>query len=163
MKRRQVLTQFLKPKLVIFAASVINLLWHLRWVWRVELEIRAATESGHFPWGHWNPVAVMFEPVLLLVAALGLLFNRWWTVMIAMLASGRVIYRVGYLPFSGVHYAHGDPMFSWGALQKVWSLVYTPQPQYLFESLLGIVIFIYAVVVFLRFLHSQSTIATPGG
>jgi hypothetical protein len=161
---RKVLAHFLQPKAIIFAVSVINVIWDLRWVRRVELEIQASRNTGHWPYpAHWNPVAVMFEPFLLLAAALGLLFNRWWSVLLALLVSGRVIFLLAYLPLRAVHFAHDVPMFSWQGLEKVWYLVYTPQPQYLFEVALGVVIFIYAALVLTRSVYSRSARPTHGG
>jgi hypothetical protein len=151
MKLRQILSQSLKPKFILFAGSVINVIWHVTWVRRVELEIQAKIGTGHWPYpAHWNPAAVMWEPLLLLAAALGLLINRWWSVLIALLASGRVIYLLGLLPLKAVHSAHDVPMFSWRAMQKAWYVVYTPQPQYLFEAALGVVIFLSAALAFVR-------------
>jgi hypothetical protein len=141
------LAHFLEPKAILRAVSVINVLWHVTWVRRVELEIQARMDTGHWPYpAHWNPIAVMFEPFLLLAAALGLLVNRRWSLLLALLASGRVIYLLGYLPLRAVHFAHDVPMLSWRGLEKVWFLVYTPQPQYLSEAALGVVIFIYAAL-----------------
>ena len=161
---RKVLAHFLQPKAIISAVSVINIIWHVTWVRRVELEIEASMDTGHWPYpAHWNPVAVMFEPFLLLAAALGLLINRWWSVLLALLASGRIIYLLGYLPLSAVRFAHDVPTLSRRGFENVWFLVYTPQPQYLIEVALAVVIFIYAALVLTRSVYSRSGRPAPGG
>ncbi len=99
---------------------------------------------------------MMVEPFLLLAAAVGLLINCWWSVLLAMFTSLRVIYLLGYLSWIAVHFAHDVPMFSWQAMEKLWDLIYGPRPQYLFEVALGVVIFAYAVLLSLHFVYSRS-------
>jgi hypothetical protein len=163
MTLRRLPAHFLQPKSIIFLVSIINVLWHLIWVRRVALE-QVSAATGHWPYAaHWNPLAVMFESFLLLAAGTGLLIDRWWTVLLALLASGQVMYLLGYLPLRAVHFAHGVPMLSWRSLEKVWYSVYTPQPQYLFEVALGVVIFIYAALVLTRSVYSRPARPTHGG
>jgi hypothetical protein len=164
MKLSKVLAHFLQTKSIIFLGSVINLLWHLMWVRRVALETQARMASSHWPYSaHWNPVAVMFEPSLLLAGGIGLLVNRWWSVWLALLASGRVMYSLGYLPLRAIHFAHDIPILSWHAWEQVWHSVYSAQPQYLFEVGLGVVIFIHAAWGLMRSVYSRSTRPAHGG
>ena len=63
----------------------------------VELEAQAARAAGYWSYEHWNPLAVLLEPLLLLVAVVSLIVNRWWSLLLVLLASGRVVYLLGYL------------------------------------------------------------------
>jgi hypothetical protein len=89
-------------------------------------------------------------------AAVGLVINRWWSVLLAMLMSIRVIYTMGYLPWTAVYFAQGIPMLSWQALEKLWRLAYEPQPQELVAVVLGLVVFAYAVWLLFRFVYFRS-------
>lgn len=89
----------------------------------------------------------MWEPILLFVGVVGLIVNRWWSLSLALLASGRVVYLLGYLSWRAIHFAHDVPMFSWQAAEKLWSVIYQPHPQYFFEVVLAGIIFVYALMV----------------
>ncbi|MFN2513566.1 MAG: hypothetical protein ABR568_19365 [Pyrinomonadaceae bacterium] len=121
----------------------------------LELQASGFSISGGKP--------AMVEPFLLLTASIGLLINRWWSVLLAMFASLRVIYLLGYLSWTAVHFAHGVPMFSWQALEKLWQVVYEPRPQYFFELALGVAIFACALVLMRRSVYAKSAIPIPGG
>ena len=131
---------------MLFGLCVLNLLVRVVHVQRVERAAQAAFAAGY--WGyfeHWNPVAVMWGPFLLLVSSLGLLVNRWWSLLFSLVISARVVYLSGYLPWLSVHSAHDVPMFSWQAMEKLWLAVYQPHPQYLFEVIVGGFIFVYGM------------------
>jgi hypothetical protein len=115
-------------------------------------------------WGvsHTYPV-LMVEPFLLLGAAIGLLINRWWSVLLALLATMRVIYLSAYLPWSAVDLAFGIPMLSLQAVQKLWVLVYEPHPRYLVAVVLSIGMFAYGVFLSLRFVYARAASPTHGG
>jgi hypothetical protein len=112
---------------------------------------------------HWYPGLMMVEPFLLLVSGVLLLFNRWWSFLLALLASARVIYSLGYLSWTAIHNAHDVPMLSWQAMEKLWYVIYQPRPEYLFEVVLALVIFICAVVLLARVKLSESAITVAGG
>ncbi len=140
----------LNPKAVLFGICVLNFLLSLMYVRKVELEAKAAIAAGF--WGHtehWDPVAVMWEPFLLLLAAVGLLANRWWSLLLSLVAATRVVYLLGYLPLRAIHNAHDVPMFSWRAIEMLWT-VYQYQPRYLFEVIVGGVIAIYSGLLLIR-------------
>src|SRR5262245_26607979 len=123
--------RFLNPKAILFGICVLNLLVSLMFVRRVELEREAARAAGYWAYSdHWNPLAVMWEPLLLIVAVVGLIVNRRWSLLLALLASGRVVYLLGYLSWRAIHFAHDVPMFSWQAVEKLWWEIYQPRPQY---------------------------------
>ena len=132
------LASFIEPKAIFSGVALLNFMLCLMYVRKVESEFRAMEkEWGQYTYSeHWNPTAVMYEPVLLLIASLSLLLGRWWSYLLAMLASGRVIYTLGYSSWTAVLNALDVPMFSWQALEKLWYVIYEPRPQYLFEAVL---------------------------
>jgi hypothetical protein len=153
------LGSFMNLRAIIFVINLLNFVANFIRVRRIDTEIRA---TGFYP-DHWNPTALMIEPFLLLAAAIGLLINRSWGSAVALLASGRVIYTLGYLPWTAVHYAHGVPMFSLEVFAKMWVAVYQPQPQYLLEIALATVIFIYSLMLLVRLAYFKPVLPVPGG
>jgi hypothetical protein len=111
---------------------------------------------------HTYPVW-MVEPFLLLGAAVGLLINRWWSVLLATLVTMRVIYLLVYLPLAAVDLALGIPILSLQAVQKLWVMVYEPHPRYLVATVLAIGMFAYGVFLSLRFVYSRAARPTHGG
>ena len=111
---------------------------------------------------HTYPVLTV-EPFLLLGAAIGLLINRWWSVLLALLPTVRVIYSVGYLPLSAVDLALGIPILSLQAVQKLWVMVYEPHPRYLVAIVLALGMVAYGVFLSLRFVYSRAVSPTHGG
>jgi hypothetical protein len=146
---------FLNPRGVIFAICLVNVLAVLLMTWVRIRQWKLAGQATGFTVTHSRPVMTV-EPLLLLGAAVGLLVNRWWSVLLAMLTSLRVIYLLAYLPWVAVYLASGVPMFSWQAVEKLWALVYQPRPQYLVALALAVVIFAYAVLLSLRFVNSRT-------
>jgi hypothetical protein len=110
----------------------------------------------------WDPTIVLIEPIILLAAVVGLLFNRWWSLLIALLASGRIVYILGYLSWRAIHFAHDVPMFSRDAFEKLWHQ-YQLRPEYLFDVILGVVIFAYAVILLWQLIRPQRRMAMTGG
>jgi hypothetical protein len=147
------------PDTIIFGICLLNFIVALVNVVRIDREIGA---SGYIV-GHWYPGAVMMEPFLLLVSAISLLINRWWSLLLALLLSGRVVYSLGYLSWTAVHYAHDVPMLSWQAMEKLWYVIYQPRPQYLFEVALATVLLIYAVALLVGMAFSRRAIPLAAG
>ena len=152
------LSHFLNVRALIFAVCLGNFIVRGVEVDRLDREIRA---YGYVE--HWYPGLMMVEPFLLLVSGVMLLFNRWWSFLLALLASARVIYSLGYLSWKAIHNAHDVPMFSWQAMEKLWYVIYQPRPEYLFEVVLGVVVIICALVLLARVKLSQSDITVDGG
>ena len=140
------LRHLVDPKSIIFGVCLVNFAVMLIHVYGIDRKIKA---SGYIA-GHWYPGAVMVDPFLLIIAGTCLMVNRWWSLMVALLLSGRVVYSVGYLSWTAVHYAHDVPMLSWQAVDLLWKVIYQPRPQYLFQVVLAIVVFIYAIGLLTR-------------
>ena len=139
------LLSLLKFRAIILGIALLNFMLSLMYMRQVELESQARMREGIWPYPHhWNALAVMREPSLLLVASVFLLLGRWWSNLLAILASGRVIYTHGYSSWVAVSAAHDVPMFRRQALEKLWHVVYEPRLQYFFEFALSAVVFIYA-------------------
>ncbi len=158
------LKSFLSPRAIVFAACILNLLVRAMYVRQVELEAQARMAIDQWPYSeHWNPAAVMLVPMMLLIAAIGLLINRWWSLLLATLVSGRVIYLLGYLSLTAVRYAFDVPMVSWQAIEKLWYAVYQPQPQYLFEVVLAMAIFISCISLLGRMTFCRTRVPDTRG
>jgi small-conductance mechanosensitive channel len=158
------LKSFLNPRAIIFAACILNLLVRAMYVRQVELQAQAAIATGQWPYSeHWNPAAVMLGPMMLLIAALGFLINRWWSLLLATVLSGRVIYLLGYLSLTTVHYAFDVPIFSWQAIEKLWYAIYQPQPQHLFEVMIAAAIFISCISLLGRMTICRSRVPATRG
>jgi hypothetical protein len=155
---RWIFSHFLNVRGLIFAVCLGNFIVRGVVVDRLDREMRA---YGYVE--HWYPGLMMVEPLLLLVSGVLLLFNRWWSFLLALLASGRVIYSLGYLSWTAVHNAHDVPMLSWQAMEKLWYVIYQPRPEYLFEVVLGVVVFICAVVLLARVKLFESAMTVAGG
>ena len=95
-------------------------------------------------------MAVMLLPGLLLLGAIGLLIDRWWSVLFALVSSTRALYVLGYLPWTAVSFALDIPMFSREALRRVWLDLSTQNRA---EFILGVVIFLHALILSYRFLR----------
>jgi hypothetical protein len=157
-KARQLLRSLVTVQGLIFIICLINFIVRGIEVDRLDREIRA---YGYVE--HWYPGRIMVEPFLLLVAGGLLLFNRWWALLISLLAAARVVYSLGYLPWVSIHYAHEVPMFSSQAMQKLWYVIYQPHPEYPFQVALGAVVFICASVLLTRTAFRKSVLAPVGG
>src|SRR5258705_3067387 len=150
------LSQFLNVRALIFAVCLGNFIVRGVEVDRLDREIRAYVE-------HWYPGLMMVDPLLLVVSGVMLLFNGWWSFLLALLASARVIYSLGYLSWKAIHNAHDVPMFSWQAMEKLWYVIYQPRPEYLYEVVLGVVVIICALALLARVKLSQSDITVDRG
>ena len=104
---------------------------------------------------HWYPGLILVAPLLLLAASVAMLVTRWWSLLLAVLASARVIYTLGYLSWRAVHFAHDVPMLSWRAMEKLWHVVYQPRPQSLFEVILALVILVFSSAALTRLLFTR--------
>ena len=133
------INRLLEPKAMIFGLAVLQFLTVLMYV--IHYEQNVAVVSSH-----WYPARVIYEPLLLLLAAGALLLPNIWGKLIAIVASGRVIYGIAYLGLVATSAAHDQPLFSWYVLRQWFVITYQAQPQYLLELGLGIVIFGYAII-----------------
>ena len=154
------LRRLVNPRLVALCVCVVNLIFIIARVVRLEREFNPGPND--YTVG-WDPTVILIEPIILLIAAIGLVFNRWWSLLIALLASGRIVYVLGYLSWRAIHFAHDVPMFSRDAFEKLWHVIYQPRPEYLFDVILGLVIFVYAVILLSRFIHPRHRVALAGG
>lgn len=153
---RRLLWWLLNPRTIVFAICLVNFIVSLIDVVQIDRQMRAYAYVEH-----WYPARVMVEPFLLLAAGIALLSTQWWSLLLAGLASARVIYTLGYLSWTAIHYAHDVPMLSWQAMEKLWYVIYQHRPQYLFEVVLAMVVFIYAVALLVRVMSSRPSVPAP--
>lgn len=137
---RLFLKRLIDPKAIIFGFAILHFLAALMYL--IGYQERFPGVSTH-----WSPVKLMFEPVLLLLAAASLLTGKGWGYLIAIVASGRVIYALGYLGLIAISVAHDHPLVSWYVLRTWLAITYAAQPQYLLELAIAAAIVVYASVL----------------
>jgi hypothetical protein len=158
-KLRRLLRRIATVQGAIFLICLINFIVRGIEVDRLDREIRAYGAYAQ----HWYPGRIMLDPFLLLVAGALLLFNRWWALLISLLASARVIYSLGYLPWVSMHYAHDVPMFSSQAMEKLWHVIYKSNLEYPFQVGLGLIVFVCASILLTRVIIRRRAVAAAGG
>jgi hypothetical protein len=132
-----------KPKAFLFGVAVAQFVWMLAFVVRYELEFPVPAE-------HWNPVRVMWEPALVLLAALMLLIGGVWKYVLSIVSSAWVIYQLWYLGLVSVSAAHDIPLFSLEVPRRWLGMMYVAQPQYILQIILSAIIGLYAGFLLLR-------------
>ena len=155
---RRWLSRLITVQGLIFIMCLINFVVRGIEVDRIDRQIRA---SGYVE--HWYPGLIMLDPFLLLVAGTLLLLNGWWALVLSLLASVRVLYTLGFLPWLAIHRAHDVPMFSSQAMEKLWNVTYKTHLEYPFQVALGLVVFVCASVLLARVAVRQSPVAQVGG
>src|SRR5437588_2906332 len=95
----RILAAIAKPKALIFGVALAQFVWMLAFVVRYEIEFPVPAE-------HWNPVRVMWEPALVLLASLMLLIGGVWKYALSIVSSAWVIYQLWYLGLVSVSAAH---------------------------------------------------------
>src|ERR1051325_5867537 len=83
-------------------------------------------EFGAEPFDH-HPTFLWF-PNLLFFASVMLLIGRWWSDLLALLVSARVVYFLGYRSMLGVKNAFDEPTLVWVA-NRWFAFKYLYQPQ----------------------------------
>jgi hypothetical protein len=102
------------------------------------------------PADHWNPQVIMIEPLLLLVAAALLFTSRVWGYLLAIVASARVMYVLGYLGLVATSSEYDYRLLSWPVFKSWLAITYKAQPQYLLELVIAATILTCASVLFSR-------------
>jgi hypothetical protein len=136
--------------------SVVNFVVMLVRGYQAELEMR---NSGFFL-SEWSPYRG--ESLLLIIAALCLISTRLWILILSIVASGRVLYVLGYLRWRFLaHNAFELPMFTWSTVKKIWP-VYLESPDEMFELILAVAVLICGFVMLRRFARERLYSAAGG-
>jgi hypothetical protein len=138
----------LEPKAVLFGCTLFTFIW--MWVRDARVDW---TGSSHYH-RYFANVVLAFP---LLIASLGLLVNRWWSLPIAVFLSGRLINQLVFQILLSSSYAHDVPMFSSRAFNHWWLVVSELQPQYLVQIALGAAILFYSSALFFRWAYCRVT------
>jgi hypothetical protein len=138
----------LAPKAMLFGFAIFTFVW--MWVRESRIEWQFIDYHGYFE----NTDRVF----LLMIASLGLLLNRWWGWLVAMVLSGRVIYVLVFRALLSASYAHEVPMVSRLALKNWWWIMYEAQPQYIIQIALAVVIFTYSASLLIKWACYRKTI-----
>jgi hypothetical protein len=86
-----------------------------------------------------------YRAIHLLVASLGLLLNKWWSLLVAIVVTAWVLYvLVVRALFS---YNDNSYFVSRTAFGNWWRIMYEAQPQYIAQIALAIFIFLYSAVL----------------
>jgi hypothetical protein len=159
---KRLISWFLDPKAVIFGLVLLHVMAMLVYEIRTEQMFAALQRQGVAPPEHWSMARNMVEPVLLLVASIGLVIDRLWGYVVALLSSGAIIFEVGYLGLRAVSGAFDIPMTSSEVYWRWFTMTSFGQPQYLFELGLAILIMLYATIILCRTLYRRRA-HTPRG
>jgi hypothetical protein len=138
----------LEPRAVLFGFALFTFVW--MWVRDARVDW---TGASHYH-GYFANVVLAFP---LLLASLGLLVNRWWSLPIAMFLSGHLIKQLVFQILLSSLYAHDVPMFSSRAFSYWWLVVSELQPQYLVQVALGAAILFYSSALFFRWAYRRVT------
>jgi len=130
-------------KAIIFGVALAQFVWMLAFVVRYELEFPV-------PADHWNPVRVMWEPSLVLLASLLLLLGGAWKYALSIVLSAWVIYQLWYLGLVAASAALDNPVLSFEVLSKWLSMMYASQPQYILQVILSAIIMMSALSLLMR-------------
>src|SRR5687768_3595005 len=96
-RRSLLLISLSNPKAIIFGICLIGFLVSLITAIRIEY-----VRQDDFFVGHGSPV--YWDPLLLVAAATGLVIGRWWSILLALLVSVRLILGYGYISRNVVSY-----------------------------------------------------------
>ena len=154
-RRSLLLISLSNPTAIIFGVCLIGFLVSLINAIRIEYE----RQEDDFFVGHGSPA--YGDPLLLLAAATGLVIGRWWSVLLALLVSLRLIQGYGYISRDVV--SHDVPLLSWRAVQKIWHAIFASDPQNIFEIILAITISIYAAWLLGRIIYRRLAPSSAGG
>ena len=138
----------LEPKAMLFGFALFTFIW--MWVRDARVDW---TGSSHYH-GYFANVVLAFP---LLIAALGLVVNRWWSLPIAVFLSGRLINQLVFQVLLSSSYAHDVATFGSRALGYWWLVVSEHQPQYLVLIALGTAILFYSSASFFRWAYRHVT------
>jgi hypothetical protein len=126
-----------EPKAVILVIALLHFLWGAVYVAQ---ELR--TENGRAA----DAQFYLFEPILLLMAAFFFWRGKLFGFAAALLISGWMVYRMGYLAYLRTAEVAGVSAFSQRALNAFyWGLfgeweIYADKPRYTFQLTLAVVI-----------------------
>lgn len=154
-RRCQLLISLSNPAAIIFGVCLIGFLVSLINAIRIEYE----RQEDDFFVGHGSPA--YWDPLLLLAAATGLVIGRWWSILLALLVSLRLIQGYGYISRDAVSY--DVPLLSWRAFEEIWHFILAPVPQNIFEIILAITISIYGAWLLGRTIYRRLATSHVGG
>jgi hypothetical protein len=146
-QHKRFLSYLLDLKAVVFGFTLFNFVW--MWVRESRIE---------WQWLDYPYFENTQRVFLLLLASLGLLLNRWWSLLVTMVLSGGVIYVLVFRALLSVSYAHDVPMFSRFALSNWWWIMYEAQPQYIIQIALAVAIFTYSVALLIKWACRRQSI-----
>lgn len=147
-QHKRFLSYLLDLRAVVFGFTLFNFVW--MWVRESRIEWQFIDYHGYFENTH--------RVLLLLLASLGLLLDRWWSLLVAVFLSGSVIYVLVFRALLSVTYAHDVPMFSYSALRRWWWMMYEFQPQYIIQIALAVVIFTYSAALLIKWVSCRKSV-----
>lgn len=110
--------------------------------------------QGHYPGDHYPQV----EPaaMLLVLAAIGLLIDRFQSHVLTLMATVWIIYEVGYRGFFCCFHQHDEFLENVNHFTTLLSIIWQYQPQYLMQLSLAVIIAAYAAILLLRRVATKS-------
>jgi hypothetical protein len=128
-KLKKAIIFLLQPKAIIFGVAVFLLIY----VYDSERRVMESVSCYDCGWD-------TRQAYYLLIASLGLLLDRLWSVIISLFASVKVIYSVGYVAFWNM----AEVRAVGGILKESLRWTYEAHPEYFVEIIIAMVIGSYA-------------------
>jgi hypothetical protein len=141
---------------ILIVISVVNVMGMFIRGYLAELELR----NAGFSISHWSPYRA--ESVLLVFAATCLIGNRFWILLLSILASGSVLYLLSYVRWRGLANAYEVPMFSW-LMAETLLRSYLDHLEIIFELILASATLICGCVLLRRFANERQSLSGTGG
>jgi uncharacterized membrane protein YidH (DUF202 family) len=133
-----------KSAVVLVIIAVVNLVVMLVRGYMAELAMR----DSEFTISHWSPYRT--ESYWLVIAAICLLSNRFWMLLISMLISGWVLYDLSYARWRWLaRNVYDLPILNWLTTEKILRN-YLERPEIVVELILATSILITGLVLLCR-------------
>jgi hypothetical protein len=128
---------------IIFGFSLLQLIVTQVWVSRWHQNFGTGPIEVY-------PDKLFIVPVILVITAFLLFVVTWWSQVLAVVASGWVLYLLGYVALRGASLAHDVPLFSLSSLRLWFIEKYVGQPQEFLQLTLASTIILYVIVALSR-------------
>ena len=146
------LIEVLRPQTIILLIALFNLVW---------VVVGIVRDWQTFSWREGDVHYVLFEPVLLLVAAFVLWPGKLLGHFIALIVAVLIFYELGVLGYLGTARAFGLPRFSYAAIAAYFA-AWPSHPGYAVNVLVAFLITACALFLLSKGLYQRSQYSSGG-